>query len=69
MMVQDPGVVQEEIAYMKEWVEQPVQLGFFVNPKGAGDADGNICFPYFRFLDIYFLLVLLKVCSLGQASI
>ena len=44
MYVQDPGVVQEEIAIMKEWVEQPVQLGFFVNPKGAGDGDGKDLF-------------------------
>ncbi|XP_066924854.1 uncharacterized protein [Clytia hemisphaerica] len=39
MMMQDPGLVQEEVAYMKEWADQPVELGFFVNSRPAGDSD------------------------------
>jgi len=37
--VQDQGLLQEDLSLMKELWDQPVGLGFFVNPKGPADAE------------------------------
>jgi len=61
------GIAGDDSFLMKELWDQPVGLGFFVNPKGPPDSEGNLLSLLFEIFFFFFYNIrMLRICKYSR---